>query len=146
MQASISAWQCCAARWRQPPQCLWWVAVISECNACLYMTTPPRAWFFCYDVLWGAVLWLCWCLQVDQHLRVVGHPRLFALGDVTDVQEEKLAFLAAQQATLVAANLTALAAAAAAGGEAAMQAAGSKLRCWRPSAGIQVLFVSIGRK
>jgi hypothetical protein len=56
MQASISAWQCCAARWRQPPQCLWWVAVISECNACLYMTAPPRAWFFRYDVLWGAVL------------------------------------------------------------------------------------------
>jgi NADH dehydrogenase FAD-containing subunit len=80
---------------------------------------------------------------------VADHSHLFALGDVTDVQEEKLAFLAAQQATLVAANLTALAAAAAAAatvGDASMQAAGSKLRCWRPSAGIQVLFVSIGRE
>lgn len=84
--------------------------------------------------------------QVDQHLRVVGHPRLFALGDVTDVAEEKLAFLAAQQGNLVAGNLSALAAAVAAGGDEALTAAGSKLKAWWPSAGIQVMLVSIGRE
>lgn len=87
---------------------------------------------------------------MDQHLRVVGHPRLFALGDVTDVPEEKLAFLAAQQGALVAGSLAALASAAqadnGAGREAALAAAGSKLRAWKPSMGIQVMFVSIGRE
>ncbi len=77
---------------------------------------------------------------------MLGHPRLFALGDVTDVPEEKLAFLAAQQGNLVAGNLTALATAEASGGDTALQAAGKKLRSWWPSAGMQVMFVSIGRK
>ncbi len=89
---------------------------------------------------------LHWWLQVDKHLRVVGHPRLFALGDVTDVPEEKLAFLAAQQGGLVAANITTLVAAEAAGGDTALQAAGKRLRSWWPSAGLQVMFVSIGRE
>jgi NADH dehydrogenase FAD-containing subunit len=71
---------------------------------------------------------------------------MFALGDVTDVPEEKLAFLAAQQGSLVAGNLAALAAAVAAGGEDVLQAAGSKLKAWWPSAGVQVMFVSIGRE
>jgi NADH dehydrogenase FAD-containing subunit len=102
-------------------------------------------------------------VQVDPQLRVVGHPRLFALGDVTDVPEEKLAFLAKKQGDLVAGNITTLAAAAAAvgaaagaaaaaaagtspGREEALQAANGKLRAWWPSAGLQVMMVSIGRK
>jgi NADH dehydrogenase FAD-containing subunit len=84
--------------------------------------------------------------QVTKRLQVVGHPRLFALGDVTDVPEEKLAFLAAQQGSLVADSIAALAAARAAGGAAAVEAAAAKLRPWRPSMGMQVMFVSLGRK
>ena len=95
---------------------------------------------------WETLLHVCCGLQVDNHLRVVGHPTLFALGDVTDVPEEKLAFLAAQQGSLVAGSLAALAAAQVSGGSEAVQAAGSKLRTWRPSMGIQAMFVSIGRE
>jgi NADH dehydrogenase FAD-containing subunit len=96
--------------------------------------------------------------QVDAQLRVIGHPRLFALGDVTDVPEEKLAFLAKKQGDLVAGNITTLAAAAAAGTPAAaaagtasardeaLQAANPRLRAWWPSAGLQVMLVSIGRE
>lgn len=73
-------------------------------------------------------------MQVDKHLCVVGHPQLFALGDVTNVPEEKLAFLAAQQGTLVASNI------------AALIAGRKKLRTWSPSMGMQVMFVSIGRE
>jgi NADH dehydrogenase FAD-containing subunit len=87
---------------------------------------------------------------VDKHLQVVGHPHIFAVGDVTDVPEEKLAFLASQQGNLVATNISALAAAAAAtaGGDVGqvLQAGSCKLRSWTPSAGMQVMFVSIGRK
>lgn len=84
-------------------------------------------------------------------MRVAGHPRLFALGDVTNIPEEKLAFLSAQHGTLVAANLSALAAVHAAAGdgggaEDALAAAGGKLRAWRPSMGVRVMFVSIGRE
>lgn len=87
----------------------------------------------------------CLLLQVDATLRVVGHPRLFALGDVTDVPEEKLAFLASQQGQLVAASIAALAAAHVAGGQAATDAAGKRLGRWRPSKGIAVMIVTLGR-
>lgn len=84
-------------------------------------------------------------VKVDATLRVVGHPRLFALGDVTDVPEEKLAFLASQQGQLVAASIAALAAAHVAGGQAATDAAGKRLGRWRPSKGIAVMIVTLGR-
>jgi hypothetical protein len=35
--------------------------------------------------------------QVDQYLRVVGHQRVFAVGDATDVRETKLGYLAKAQ-------------------------------------------------
>ena len=35
--------------------------------------------------------------QVDQHLRVVGRQRVFAVGDATDVPETKLGYLAKAQ-------------------------------------------------
>lgn len=35
--------------------------------------------------------------QVDQHLRVVGHQRVFAVGDATNVPETKLGYLAKAQ-------------------------------------------------
>jgi NADH dehydrogenase FAD-containing subunit len=85
-------------------------------------------------------------LQVDRQLRVVGHPSLFALGDVNDVREEKLAFLASQQGQLVAASIAGLAAAHAAGGQTAADAAGKRLGSWRPSKGIAVMIVTLGRK
>jgi NADH dehydrogenase FAD-containing subunit len=84
-------------------------------------------------------------LQVDKHLRIPNHASLFALGDVTDVPEEKLAFLAAKQAHVVAASLAALAAAS--GGSTAVQAAAARrLGVWRPSAGLRVMLVTLGRK
>ncbi|KAF6257738.1 type-II NADH dehydrogenase [Scenedesmus sp. NREL 46B-D3] len=85
------------------------------------------------------------CIKVDHTLRVVGHPRLFALGDVTDVPEEKLAFLASQQGQLVAASIAALATAHASGGQAAANAAGRRLGSWRPSKGVAVMVVTLGR-
>ncbi len=36
-------------------------------------------------------------LQVDECLRVLGHDRLFAVGDATDVKETKLGYLAKAQ-------------------------------------------------
>lgn len=36
-------------------------------------------------------------LQVDEYLRVLGHDRLFAVGDATDVKETKLGYLAKAQ-------------------------------------------------
>jgi hypothetical protein len=39
-----------------------------------------------------------WCtVQVDHHLRVIGHQRVFAVGDATDVPETKLGYLAKAQ-------------------------------------------------
>lgn len=87
-------------------------------------------------------------VQVDKHLRVVSHPSLFAVGDVTDVPEEKLAFLAAEQGQMVAASLAKLVAAAnqMQGASRAVEAAGRQLGVWKPSKGVPVMFVSIGRK
>lgn len=67
---------------------------------------------------------------------------MFALGDVTDVPESKLAFLASKHADVVAANLRALAKAAAAGAG----AKAPKLTAWKPGMGMPVQFVSLGRK
>ena len=36
-------------------------------------------------------------LQVEPDLRVVGFPNIFALGDINDVKEEKLGYLATLQ-------------------------------------------------
>eukprot|EP00775_Hariotina_reticulata_P002211 gene2211-2526_t len=77
-------------------------------------------------------------IKVDQHLRVVGHPKLFAVGDVTDVKEEKLAFLAAKQGELVAASLHALL-------KAPANAAAPRLGIWKPSMGVPVMMVTLGR-
>eukprot|EP00882_Tetradesmus_deserticola_P009638 GHRQ01010176.1.p2 GENE.GHRQ01010176.1~~GHRQ01010176.1.p2 ORF type:complete len:139 (+),score=64.21 GHRQ01010176.1:443-859(+) len=85
------------------------------------------------------------CIKVDRQLRVIGHPRLFALGDVTDVPEQKLAFLAGMQGQLVAASMAALATAHASGGKAAADAAGRRLGSWRPSKGVEVMIVTLGR-
>ena len=43
--------------------------------------------------------------QVLPSLQVEGHPHMFALGDVNNVPETKLGFLAAKQAELAAASL-----------------------------------------
>ena len=39
-------------------------------------------------------------MQVDEHLRVIGHDRIFAVGDATDVKETKLGYLAAAQVNI----------------------------------------------
>ena len=47
-------------------------------------------------------------LRVTPHLRVTGHERVFALGDLVDLPEAKMARAAGMQAEVVAANIRAL--------------------------------------
>jgi apoptosis-inducing factor 2 len=58
-------------------------------------------------------------IEVNPHLQVAGHTRVFALGDVSDA-DHKMAGIASRQAEVVAANITALI-----NGE-------SDLRAWEP--------------
>ena len=46
-------------------------------------------------------------IRVDEYLRVVDHPGVWAIGDITDVRESKRADAARQQARVVIANITA---------------------------------------
>jgi NADH dehydrogenase FAD-containing subunit len=95
-------------------------------------------------------------VRVDASLRVPGFSNVFAAGDCTDVPEEKLAFLASAHGELVANNVVALAkarraAAAAAASEAAFSSSPPVappppvLRTWRPSSGLPVCIVTLGR-
>lgn len=47
-------------------------------------------------------------IRVDDHLRVVDHPGVWAIGDITDVRETKRADAARAHATVVAANIRAI--------------------------------------
>ena len=47
-------------------------------------------------------------IRVDEHLRVVGHPGVWAIGDITDVRETKRADAARAHAGVVAANIRSL--------------------------------------
>ena len=47
-------------------------------------------------------------IRVDEHLRVVGHPGVWAIGDITDVRETKRADAARAHAEVVAANISSL--------------------------------------
>lgn len=44
-------------------------------------------------------------LMVDEHLRVKGHSNIFAIGDITDINEMKQGYLAQEHAALVAKNV-----------------------------------------
>ncbi|MFI8962947.1 NAD(P)/FAD-dependent oxidoreductase [Streptomyces sp. NPDC053493] len=46
-------------------------------------------------------------IRVDEHLRVDGHERVYAIGDVTDLDEAKMAGYAMQHAEVVAKNIAA---------------------------------------
>ncbi|KAL6073310.1 Pyridine nucleotidedisulfide oxidoreductase family protein [Balamuthia mandrillaris] len=70
-------------------------------------------------------------VRVEATLQVVGHPTIFALGDITDIQEEKLAQNAEKHADVVAANIKAL-------------ETGKSLRSYRSSQ--RILIVSLGPK
>ncbi|GMH11139.1 hypothetical protein Nepgr_012980 [Nepenthes gracilis] len=74
-------------------------------------------------------------LMVDEHLRVKGHKNIFAIGDITDIQEIKQGFLAQQHASKAAKNLQILLA----GGNE------SKMVTYKPF-GSAVAIVSLGRK
>lgn len=75
----------------------------------------------------------------------MGHRKLFALGDVTDIPEDKLAFLAAKHGELAAANIHMLLQAQGKG-PAAVAAAEKQLKVWKPSMGFRVNIVSVGRR
>lgn len=70
---------------------------------------------------------------MDDQLRVVGHPNIFALGDVNNTPQAKLGFLADLQAQLAAKNLKSLA------------SGSSKLAAWEAPLGkTGAMFVSLG--
>lgn len=78
-----------------------------------------QMWFRCYgarpvtDYLDGALAAARrhdGALQVDEHLRVLGQERVFAIGDITDVPESKRASAAREHAAVVARNVRDLAA------------------------------------
>ncbi len=61
-------------------------------------------------------------VRVDPYLRIEGHNNLFAIGDITNVEEPKTAYLAQKHAEIVARNIKALS-----------QGNKAKLRTYRPS-------------
>mmetsp|Transcript_17597 Transcript_17597/g.52877 ORF Transcript_17597/g.52877 Transcript_17597/m.52877 type:complete len:382 (-) Transcript_17597:521-1666(-) len=75
-------------------------------------------------------------IQVGPDLRVKGFKNVFAVGDVTDVKEEKLGFLTTMHAHATAANLAVLAA----------KGEDAKLAPWKPGGPFKGLFVTLGPK
>ncbi|XVE59644.1 hypothetical protein DITRI_Ditri05aG0062700 [Diplodiscus trichospermus] len=73
-------------------------------------------------------------LMVDEYLRVKGRTNIFAIGDITDIPELKLGYVAEKHASVVAKNLKLLMA----GGKE------SKMSTYKP--GSAAVFVSLGRK
>ncbi|PNW76355.1 hypothetical protein CHLRE_12g556228v5 [Chlamydomonas reinhardtii] len=76
-------------------------------------------------------------VKVLPSLQVEGHPHMFALGDVNNVPEAKLGYLATEHGKLVAVSLKALIS--------AKPGASPKLGAWKPGMGNQVMIVSLGR-
>lgn len=74
-------------------------------------------------------------IKVEPSLQVTGHSTLFALGDVTDIPEAKLAFLAMKQGEMAAKNIM----------KAAAGVPSAKLLKWKPSMGMTVMVLSLGR-
>ncbi|KMZ56998.1 putative Apoptosis-inducing factor [Zostera marina] len=73
-------------------------------------------------------------LMVDEHLKVKGHSNIFAIGDITDVNEMKQGYIAQEHAALVAKNLQILVK----GGQE------SKLGSYKPAGAMAI--VTLGRK
>ncbi|KAG1657550.1 hypothetical protein FOA52_005436 [Chlamydomonas sp. UWO 241] len=73
-------------------------------------------------------------LKVGADLRVTGYTNVFALGDVCDVKETKLAYYAGLHGVHTAANVAML----------AKSGDGAKLKAWKPYGGTKVMFVSLG--
>ncbi|KAG2433699.1 hypothetical protein HXX76_008068 [Chlamydomonas incerta] len=76
-------------------------------------------------------------IKVLPSLQVEGHPHMFALGDVNNVPEAKLGYLAVEHGKLVAVSLKTLIA--------AKPGASPKLGAWKPNMGNQMMIVSLGR-
>ncbi|KAG1364134.1 apoptosis-inducing factor [Cocos nucifera] len=74
-------------------------------------------------------------LMVDENLRVKGRSNIFAIGDITDIREIKLGYLAQKHAAVVAKNLKLL----------TKEGRESKLATYKPSSAIMVM-VALGRK
>jgi NADH dehydrogenase FAD-containing subunit len=73
-------------------------------------------------------------LMVDANLRVKGHTKIFAIGDITDIPEMKQGYLAEKHAGVVAKNIKLL----------TSGADESKLAVYKP--GSDIALVSLGRK
>ncbi|WCJ41897.1 FAD/NAD(P)-binding oxidoreductase family protein [Euphorbia peplus] len=74
------------------------------------------------------------CLVVDEHLRVKGHKNIFAIGDITNIAEMKLGYLAQKHADVVAKNVKLLMT----GGKEC------KMASYKP--GSDIAIVSLGRR
>ncbi|XP_021901496.1 apoptosis-inducing factor 2-like isoform X1 [Carica papaya] len=75
-------------------------------------------------------------VMVDEHLRVKGRGNIFAIGDITNIQEIKQGYIAQKHALVVAKNLKLLMG----GGKE------SKMATYKPSSGSVLAIVSLGRK
>ncbi|GAX76024.1 hypothetical protein CEUSTIGMA_g3467.t1 [Chlamydomonas eustigma] len=75
-------------------------------------------------------------LKVNPDLRVVGYPNVFALGDINDVKEEKLGYLATQQGQLTGKNLALL-----------EKDRNAKLTAWKVNGGVSngAMLLSLGQ-
>jgi NADH dehydrogenase FAD-containing subunit len=91
-------------------------------------------------------------IRVTPELRVVGHERLLALGDITDLDENKMAWHITGQVKVAAANLRRLFEAAAAASAGAPAGAPAKVpppatwQAYRPKTGNPTMAVSLGSR
>ncbi|KAG2484044.1 hypothetical protein HYH03_017134 [Edaphochlamys debaryana] len=77
-------------------------------------------------------------IKVEPTLQVVGHPNMFALGDINNVQEHKTGFLATKHAEMVAKSIEAMA-------KIGSPTMVGKLPTWKPNLGKPVMIVTLGR-
>ena len=73
-------------------------------------------------------------VRVTPELRVLGQERLFALGDITDLAENKMAWITGGHVDVAAANIVAL-----------LGAGRMKLKSYRPKTGNPMMAVTLGR-
>ncbi|KAG2484043.1 hypothetical protein HYH03_017133 [Edaphochlamys debaryana] len=77
-------------------------------------------------------------VKVEPTLQVVGHPHMFALGDITSVDENKMGFLATKHAELAAKSIQAMV-------KAGGPSKAGKLGTWKPNMGTPSMIVTLGR-
>lgn len=95
-------------------------------------STPNTEWLKATE--FGSILDKQGRVKVEPDLRVVGYPNVWALGDINDVKEEKLGYLATLQAQLTGKNLAAI-----------KKNKAAKLTAWKPYNGTKAMFLTLGK-